>query len=108
MAMRLTTAFITCLMAAPMMFATSAARAGEAASPVVVELFTSQGCSSCPPADAYLGDLARREDILALGFHVDYWNYIGWADPYSLKLATQRQEDYARQMNLESVFTPQM
>src|SRR6266478_8970543 len=96
------------LTAIPMVFAVSTARADEAAPPVVVELFTSQGCSSCPPADAYLGDLARREDILALGFHVDYWNYIGWADPYSLKLATRRQQDYAGTMRLASVFTPQM
>ena len=96
------------LIAIPMVFAASPARADEAAPPVVVELFTSQGCSSCPPADAYLGDLARREDILALGFHVDYWDYIGWADPYSLKVATRRQQDYAGTMSLASVFTPQM
>jgi hypothetical protein len=57
------------------------ARAEEA--PIVVELFTSQGCSSCPPADKYLGELAKRHDILALGFHIEYWNYIGWPDPYS-------------------------
>ena len=48
---------------------------------MVVELFTSQGCNSCPPADAYLGELAQRPDLLALAFHVDYWNYIGWTDP---------------------------
>jgi hypothetical protein len=49
-------------------------------SPVVVELFTSQGCSSCPPADKYFGELAKRPDLIALAFHVEYWNYIGWTD----------------------------
>jgi hypothetical protein len=85
-------------------------RAGEAAprGPVVVELFTSQGCSSCPPADAYLGRLAKESGILALGFHIDYWNYIGWADPYSLKLAAQRQRAYATRLGPGYVFTPEM
>src|SRR5579871_4613367 len=60
-----------------------AARAEEhQSSPVVVELFTSQGCSSCPPADKYLGELAKRPDVMALAFHIEYWNYIGWPDPY--------------------------
>jgi hypothetical protein len=83
------------------------ARAGEAPL-VVVELFTSQGCSSCPPADSYLGELARRPDVLALAFHVDYWNYIGWTDPFASKLASQRQREYARHLNLRYVYTPQM
>jgi hypothetical protein len=74
----------------------------------VVELFTSQGCSSCPPADAYLGELAQRPDVLALAWHVDYWNYIGWTDPFASKLATQRQRDYARHLNMRYVYTPQM
>jgi hypothetical protein len=64
--------------------------AGEA-SPVVVELFTSQGCSSCTAADAYLDELTRRADVLPLSIHVDYWNYIGWTDPFASKEATQRQ-----------------
>ena len=75
---------------------------------VVVELYTSQGCSSCPPADSYLGELARRPDVLALAFHVDYWNYIGWTDPFASKLASQRQRDYAKHLNLRYVYTPQM
>jgi hypothetical protein len=75
---------------------------------IVVELFTSQGCSSCPPADAYLGELARRPDVLALSYHVDYWNYIGWTDPFASKAATQRQRDYAKHLNLRYVYTPQM
>ena len=85
----------------------SGARA-DAQPQVVVELFTSQGCSSCPPADSYLGELAQRPDVLALAFHVDYWNYIGWTDPYASKLATQRQRDYSRHLNLRYVYTPQM
>jgi hypothetical protein len=76
--------------------------------PVVVELFTSQGCSSCPPADDFLGELAQRPDVLALAFHVDYWNYIGWADPFASKLATQRQRDYSQRLALRYVYTPQM
>ncbi len=83
-------------------------RAAEAQPRAVVELFTSEGCSSCPPADAYLGELARRPDVLALAFHVDYWNYIGWTDPYASRLATERQHDYARRLNLRYVYTPQM
>ena len=82
--------------------------ATEAQPLVVVELFTSQGCSSCPPADSYLGELAQRPDVLALSYHVDYWNYIGWTDPFASKMATQRQRDYARQLNLRYVYTPQM
>jgi hypothetical protein len=81
----------------------------ETAKPlVVVELFTSQGCSSCPPADTYLGELATRPDLLALSFHVDYWNYIGWIDPYASKSASQRQRDYSRRLGMRYVYTPQM
>jgi hypothetical protein len=80
----------------------------EEVSPVVVELFTSQGCSSCPPADALLGELSKRDDVLALGFHVDYWDYIGWKDPYASKLATKRQKLYAETFRLSFVYTPQI
>ncbi len=76
--------------------------------PIVVELFTSQGCSSCPPADAYLQALAKRADILALGFHVDYWDYAGWTDPFSKPEFTQRQRDYAASFRDSYVYTPLM
>ncbi len=75
---------------------------------VVVELFTSQGCSSCPPADAFLGELAKRSDVLALSLHVDYWNYIGWSDPFSSPAMTARQRAYSRSLGHRYVFTPQM
>jgi hypothetical protein len=77
-----------------------------AAPPAVVELFTSQGCSSCPPADALLGELARRDDVIALAFHVDYWDRLGWRDPFALPLAADRQRRYARALG-SAVFTPQ-
>ncbi len=76
--------------------------------PVVVELFTSQGCSSCPPSDAFLGDLAKRKDIIALAFHVDYWDYIGWADPFAKPSYTERQRGYARSLKQRYVYTPEM
>lgn len=75
--------------------------------PVVVELFTSQSCSSCPPAEAYLGALARRADVLPLSFHVDYWNHLGWVDRFSSPAFTQRQRDYAATLRT-SVYTPQI
>ena len=75
----------------------------------VVELFTSQGCSSCPPADALLAELASaRPDVLALAFHVTYWDRLGWKDPYSLPLATERQRHYAGLWGDGSIYTPQL
>jgi hypothetical protein len=76
--------------------------------PWAVELFTSQGCSSCPPADAELGKLARRPDIVALSFHVDYWDYIGWKDRFATKETTERQRIYARTLSQRYVYTPEM
>jgi hypothetical protein len=76
--------------------------------PVVVELFTSQGCSACPPADALLAELAARSDVLPLAFHVTYWNSLGWRDPFSLDLATDRQRVYQRLLGTETIYTPQM
>jgi hypothetical protein len=83
------------------------AGAGERA-PVVVELFTSQGCSSCPPAEAFLGDLAKKEHLLALELHVDYWDYIGWKDPFAIPAATERQRRYNQRLGRGYVYTPQM
>lgn len=76
--------------------------------PVVVELYTSQGCSSCPPADEMLHDLAERSDVIALALHVDYWDYIGWADIFADPANTRRQKNYARVAGSRSVYTPQM
>ncbi len=74
----------------------------------VVELYTSQGCSSCPPADAYLGKIADRDDIIALSFHVDYWDYIGWKDKYANPEYTKRQRNYAGHLGMGYIYTPQL
>ncbi len=77
--------------------------------PLVVELFTSQGCSSCPPADAIVANLARtRPDLLPLTFHVTYWNNLGWQDPFSLDAATERQRRYVALSVSPEVYTPAM
>ena len=81
---------------------------GQAERPTVVELFTSQGCNSCPPADAYLGELGRRPGLLTFAFHVDYWNYIGWTDPFARPWATARQKAYQKSLHERFVYTPQM
>lgn len=83
------------------------ATAGEPA-PLAIELFTSQGCSSCPPADLHLGKLAQRPDIVALSFHVDYWDYIGWKDRFAAQEMTDRQRVYARVLKQRYVYTPEM
>jgi hypothetical protein len=76
--------------------------------PVVVELFTSQGCSSCPPANAYLNELARdRSDVLALAFHVTYWDRLGWKDPFSMEAATERQARYGHKFG-DGSYTPEI
>lgn len=75
--------------------------------PAVVELFTSEGCSSCPPAEVYAAELAQRSDVLALTFHVTYWDNLGWPDRFGLPQAAQRQRAYAQALRLNSVFTPQ-
>ncbi|MGR3467552.1 MAG: DUF1223 domain-containing protein [Shimia sp.] len=76
--------------------------------PVVVELYTSQGCSSCPPADALLHELGARDEILPLAFHVDYWDYIGWADTFALPGNAKRQKGYVKAAGGRTVYTPQM
>ena len=76
--------------------------------PVLVELFTSQGCSSCPPAEAYLGELALRDDLVVLSMHVNYWDYIGWKDPFASDDTTNRQRAYGLRIGQDRVYTPQM
>ena len=85
----------------------------SAVQPVVVELFTSQGCSSCPPADELMRKLVDRHEqgevaVLGLSFHVDYWNYLGWRDPFSSPQWSARQRAYARTLRETRVYTPQM
>lgn len=79
----------------------------------VVELFTSEGCSSCPPADRLLSEIAQKareknQNIYPLSFHVDYWNYIGWTDPYSDASFSDRQRQYAQAFKTSRIYTPQM
>ena len=85
------------------------AQSAPRAAPILLELFTSQVCSSCPPADKDLGRLAReRVDVIALAYHVDYWDYLGWKDPYSKPIFSQRQRQYARRALTNRVYTPQL
>jgi hypothetical protein len=76
--------------------------------PVVVELFTSEGCSSCPPADAFFNELAGHPALIALSFHVDYWDYLGWRDTLGLPESSKRQRDYAMHRKDGRVYTPQI
>ncbi len=76
--------------------------------PAIVELYTSEGCSSCPPAEALIEELARQPDVLPLAFHVDYWDDLGWHDRFSMKQAAQRQNEFARSLRLNTIGTPQM
>ena len=79
----------------------------QSSGPVVVELFTSQGCSSCPPADAFLGELSERSDVLPLALHVDYWDRLGWPDTFAQKAFTERQYAYGKAFGNRSIWTPQ-
>ncbi len=76
--------------------------------PVVVELYTSQGCSSCPPADEMFAELSKRDDVIALALHVDYWDYIGWQDPFGAPEHAERQRAYALTGGRTSIYTPEM
>ena len=74
----------------------------------VVELFTSQGCASCPPADALLTSLAEQNDVVALAYHVDYWDYVGWEDTFGDAAYSDRQRAYAESWGSSRIYTPQM
>jgi hypothetical protein len=76
--------------------------------PVVVELFSSQGCSTCPPTDRLFHELTGRDDIIALALHVDYWDYIGWKDTFAQAKFTQRQKGYAKAAGHRTIYTPQI
>jgi hypothetical protein len=80
-------------------------RAAARAAPVAIELFTTQGCVACPPADRLLGELARDPSVVALAWHVDYWRGRGWSDPFALRLASDRHHAYASRLN-EGIYTP--
>lgn len=76
--------------------------------PVLLELYTAQGCASCPPADDMMLELADRDDVIALALHVDYWDYIGWADTFAARAYTERQQRYARRNGHTTIYTPQV
>ena len=97
--------FLRCLAVALCLAGGTTARAEG---PVVVELFTSQGCSSCPPADALLTELAHHDGVIALALHVDYWDYIGWKDDLADPRFTERQRRYAHAAGERTIYTPQM
>ncbi len=76
--------------------------------PILVELFTSEGCSSCPPAESLLNELSTHKDVVTLAYHVTYWDYLGWKDRFATKWGTDRQKSYARFLRSRTVYTPQM
>ncbi len=104
-AIRIFAAALAALIVTPGLSALAPALAGPKA---VVELFTSQGCSSCPPADAFAGDLVNRDDVITLSLPVDYWDYLGWKDTLARHENTERQYEYARTRGDGRVYTPQM
>ncbi len=105
--MKIWLSFYACFCVAMSTLASSPASAADRTG-VVVELFTSQGCSSCPAADAFLAELAKRPDVVALAFHVDYWDHLGWKDPYAQAAYSKRQRRYVAALGARYVYTPQM
>jgi hypothetical protein len=99
--MRLTTTILAAAIA-------TAGSTTKAEPPTIIELYTSLGCNSCPPADALLAELAQREDVVALSLHVDYWDYLGWADPFAAPEHARRQKKLAKLRGERMVYTPQM
>ncbi|MDD2869858.1 thioredoxin family protein [Neomegalonema sp.] len=99
--------FVRIDLAAAVLALGCAVAAPASAEMVLVELFTSQGCSACPPADALLAELSEKEDVIALAFHVDYWDAFGWSDPFASPEFSRRQEDYGRRFGVRR-YTPQM
>lgn len=96
------------LLASPWLPVTKAGNGESVRQVTVVEMFTSQGCKTCISADETLSKLGARDDVLALSLHVDYWDYIGWEDPFASRLHTERQRAYQRRMNRRYVYTPQL
>jgi hypothetical protein len=91
-----------------LVFGAAEARAADAGHPAVIELFQSQGCSSCPPANANLNAISQRADVLALSFSVTYWDSLGWKDTFAKNQFTERQYQYAHAMRQDNVYTPQI
>jgi hypothetical protein len=96
------------LVAAILVSATALAGDSKTIHPVVVELFTSQGCNDCPPADRLLADIAQRRDVIAITYPITYWDMLGWKDTLATEANTERQRAYARAMNHSGIYTPQM
>lgn len=105
----LLTLFMTSLFFLPVLSVVEVSEKVETYPPVIVlELFTSQGCSSCPPADELLTQVQANTNVIALSYHVDYWNYIGWKDPFSKEAFSSKQRKYGQKFNSSSIYTPQV
>ena len=99
---------VVCLIVSSVAIGAANVRAADPSHPIVVELFQSQGCSSCPPANANVNALSARADVLALSFAVTYWDRLGWKDTFAKPQFTERQWQYARAMRQQDVYTPQV